>query len=105
MSLFFVNDGNSSSRPALLADYFHNLYFVSGAFVVVTSTPSDFPQQGVGYILSGAPRPDDGGMDSVIAGPDRWRMVTPEQAEGLLGGVAVKKTGISVSRYPGNVGA
>ena len=75
-------------------DYFTNLYSRNGVFIVVTSDPTHLPRQGPGYIMSGPVAEDN---DVPAAEEDRWMVLNPEMALHVLGGVAVRKGGTSVS--------
>ena len=75
-------------------DYFTNLYSRNGVFIVVTSDPTRLPRQGPGYIMSGPVAEDN---DVPAAEEDRWMVLDPEMALHVLGGVAVRKGGTSVS--------
>lgn len=82
------------------ADYFRNLYFSNGTFLVLTTNPSSFPEQGADYIFSGLARLDDPSRKRPPAGEDRFAIMTPKEAmdRGLLQPAAIRKEGISVSQ-------
>lgn len=65
----------------------------------MTSRPETFPKEGAGYILSAEPGPDDETWNRPVAGPDLWTVVNPQEARNLLGSVAIRKRGLSVSLY------
>nr|XP_031863347.1 uncharacterized protein CI109_001222 [Kwoniella shandongensis]KAA5530419.1 hypothetical protein CI109_001222 [Kwoniella shandongensis] len=74
-------------------NYFQNLYLSNGTFIAITSDPSSLPE--VEKIMSAYP--DDDGHTYHPAGKDRWAVWVPgvDDLSGL-GGVAVRKVGISM---------
>ncbi|OWT37899.1 hypothetical protein C362_04923 [Cryptococcus neoformans Bt1] len=79
-------------------NYFRNLYFSNGTFLVLTTNPSSFPEQGADYIFSGLARLDDPSRKRPPAGEDRFAIMTPKEAmdRGLLQPAAIRKEGISM---------
>lgn len=82
---------------ALSTDYLRNLYFSNGTFLVLTTNPSSFPEQGAGYILSGLV---DAHGKRPAAEEDIFAIMSPKEAtdRGLLQPAAIRKEGISVSQ-------
>ncbi|KAK8864481.1 hypothetical protein IAR55_001731 [Kwoniella newhampshirensis] len=74
-------------------NYFQNLYLSNGTFLAITSDPSSLPD--VEKIMSAFP--DDDGHTVHPAGLDRWSVLVPGEDDlSGLGGVAVRKVGISM---------
>lgn len=76
-------------------NYLRNLYFSNGTFLVLTTNPSSFPEQGAGYILSGLV---DAHGKRPAAEEDIFAIMSPKEAtdRGLLQPAAIRKEGISM---------
>lgn len=88
----FAADSNART------DYFNNLYLHNGTWFFVSNKPeaAGFPTQsqgGVRFILTDVSE----GSTKGVPGDDMFRVVSTKEARGILGGVAIRKTGVSVS--------
>lgn len=68
-----------------------NIYLRNGTFLIISSDPASLPDPG--WVMRDTP-PE--GRQHGPAGEDRWRVIRPEEAEEVLGRVAIKKGGASV---------
>ncbi|WWD08538.1 hypothetical protein V865_006650 [Kwoniella europaea PYCC6329] len=79
-------------------NYFHNLYFANGTFLIVTTDPTTLPSYGINGILSGLQDPTDKWHNHWAAEEDRIMIVSPTEAKErmLLGKAAIRKSGVSM---------
>jgi hypothetical protein len=86
----------------LTLDYFNNLYLFNGTFIFVSDDPvaAGFPEHGARYILTDVSK----GKVNGPTGDDVFRVVGTDEARTLLGKIAVRQCGVSVSGWSGQKG-
>ncbi|WVO17580.1 hypothetical protein L204_105277 [Cryptococcus depauperatus] len=79
-------------------DYFENLYFTNGTFIVLTNDSLHMLLQGASYILSTLADLNDWYRKHGTVQEDRFMVATPHEAieKGLVRPAAVRKAGIIV---------